>query len=75
MGLIGLGQISDVQMKALKKVDNLELSAVCDIDTEKFYKAPGRIPYYSIPHQFFNHTPMDAVLISVPPDRHLSTAI
>lgn len=74
LGIVGLGAISPIQQDALLALPALyELSAACDTDGSRacVCRAPA---FYDDLVQMLAEVPLDAVLISTPPARHMSVA-
>ncbi|MEC5423308.1 Gfo/Idh/MocA family oxidoreductase [Virgibacillus sp. C22-A2] len=65
IGVIGLGHIARDQMKALAKVEQYEIAAVCDSDRNKEKQFHLEVPFYD-DYQDLLAENLDAVLISTP---------
>lgn len=79
-GIIGCGVIGPAHARALEKVENAKLVAICDIDIEKakkfaeqFHVDESRI--YTDYHEFLACDDIDAVSICVPSGLHGQIAI
>lgn len=71
IGIIGIGNIGSAHAVALRdgRVEGARLSAICDIDPQKQAWARENLPDVSIydnHRDFFDHSGVDAVILSVP---------
>lgn len=72
LGILGGGNISHTHMRAALEIDGVKLVAVCGQNAEKtalLAQAAGAAAYQDR-NDFFNHRPMDAVLIGSPSGLH-----
>jgi len=72
VGLVGCGRISKNHFDALRKVDGLELAAVCDIDVDRA-RTSGEthgVPSYTSLDEMLRQGPIDVVTICTPSGLH-----
>lgn len=69
IGIIGLGNIFNKQLVALKKVDGFEISALCDTDKNRLNEVDLNIYKTTDYKNLKNHC--EAVIILTPSDTHL----
>jgi UDP-N-acetyl-2-amino-2-deoxyglucuronate dehydrogenase len=72
LGILGGGNISQTHLRAALEIDGVNVAAVCGPNAEKTARladAAGAAAYQDL-HAFFNHRPMDVVLIGSPSGLH-----
>jgi len=74
IGIVGLGVISDVHIKAIEKIAEAELVAVCDIDGDKKSKVPTLNFYIDIEEMLKKET-LDCLHICLPHYLHVPIAL
>lgn len=79
IGIIGLGGVAQlIHLPILKKMSDVEVKAVCEINKTKLANVAER---FGIPHAFSNHIEMlekvdlDAVIIATPTNLHKEIAL
>ncbi|MGW7527292.1 Gfo/Idh/MocA family protein [Streptomyces sp. NPDC054783] len=72
VGIVGLGVISRFYLAALDRSPDAELVAVCDRDTGTFAGLPPHIERYSGHRQLLGTPDVDAVVVNVPNDAHVT---
>ena len=77
IGLVGCGRISKNHFDALRKVDGLALSAVCDIDAERAVRAGEEqgVPSYRSLDEMLRAGDVDVVTICTPSGLHSAHGI
>jgi UDP-N-acetyl-2-amino-2-deoxyglucuronate dehydrogenase len=77
VALVGCGRISKNHFDALKRVDGLELSAVCDIDVERAEKAGVQhgVPWFKALDEMLRSGECDVVTICTPSGLHSAQGI
>lgn len=70
VGVIGLGVISAFYLRAVEKLADWELAAVCDVREAALAPHDGRVPCYRDHRSMLAGTPLDAVVVTVPNDAH-----
>ncbi|HMA25459.1 MAG TPA: Gfo/Idh/MocA family oxidoreductase, partial [Gemmatimonadaceae bacterium] len=77
IGLVGCGRISKNHFDALRKVDGLALSAVCDIDAERAARAGEEqaVPSYRSLDEMLRSGEVDVVTICTPSGLHSAHGI
>ncbi len=79
LGIIGLGNMGQMHCRLLAKIDNIELSAVCDIDPARLAKVTGQYGCigYADPKVFLSRQQgkTDAVLIATPHYDHTTLGV
>lgn len=75
-GVVGIGRMGSVHARNLAKghIKGATLAAVCDIDTEKFYKMRARFPSAAVYEDYkkmFFEGGLDAVMVATPHDSHV----
>ena len=72
IGLIGCGKMMGSHVQGVQNVENVEISAVCDIIPENAQAVSERLPNH--PKIYTNYKDMvddvDAVMIALPHDLH-----
>ncbi|MCD6323346.1 MAG: Gfo/Idh/MocA family oxidoreductase [Clostridiales bacterium] len=76
IGIIGLGVISDIHIKALKNIENAKITAVCTRDSEKAMKKAEelRCKAYTDYHELAVDKSVDAVILCTPSGSRLEMA-
>nr|HPN32592.1 Gfo/Idh/MocA family oxidoreductase [bacterium] len=77
-GLVGCGRISKRHLEVLSKLENAEITAVCDIAVEKAKEAGEKynIPYYSsYDEMLLKHRDIEVVNILLPSGLHACAGI
>ena len=77
IGILGGGNISQTHARAALEIDGVNIAAVCGQNAEKVLRlsdAVGATAYNEL-EAFFNHRPMDAVLIGSPSGLHAEHGI
>ncbi len=72
IGVIGLGFISRFYLAALHHIPSLRLAAVCDTDDAALRPFHDRVPCHRDHHELLARTDLDAVVITVPNDAHVT---
>lgn len=70
LGLVGLGHVAVHQISAIDVVDDMTLSAACDLDTSRRSVLPKDLPFFGSLDLFLASGLFDAVLVSVPASSH-----
>lgn len=78
LGLIGAGWYGMVDARAALKVGGVEITAVCDVDSEHLDKSAGEIERlqgrrpetFKLYEELLDRAPLDAVIIASPPQWH-----
>lgn len=72
VALVGCGRISRNHVEAIKRIDGLDLVAVCDIDPERARAAaePLRIPWFTSYEEMLDKVDCDVVSICTPSGLH-----
>ena len=71
MGIIGFGFMGHEHARMFDDMDEIEVTAVCDIDQEQLKDAPDGAEVYSDAEEMLQHADVDTVIISVPNTLHL----
>ncbi|MBQ9088986.1 MAG: Gfo/Idh/MocA family oxidoreductase [Lentisphaeria bacterium] len=78
-GIIGIGNMGRGHSLHVKKISNVELVAVCDIDPKAFDRLDAetraKVRCYTDSESFFNDPELEAVIIAVPHYFHVDLAI
>lgn len=78
VGLVGCGEIADVHIPAILKLEHVELVAVCDLDEDLARKVARRYSvgsYYTDLSELLLKGQLDLVDITTPPRTHLALSI
>ena len=78
VGLVGCGEIADVHIPAILKLEHVELVAVCDLDEDLARKVARRYSvgsYYTDLSELLLKGQLDLVDITAPPRTHLALSI
>jgi len=77
VGLVGCGRISKNHFDALKRVDGLQLAAVCDIETERAEKAgiEHGVPWFKSLDEMLRSGECDVVTICTPSGLHSAQGV
>jgi len=77
VGIIGCGRIAYKHFDALKKINNVEIKAVCDIkpDRAKKYAEQFQIPFYLDYRKMLSNEDLDVVSVLTPSGTHPGIAI
>lgn len=73
VGIAGLGVISHMHMEAISKMEDAEITAVCDCNPDKKQQVPG-MKFYENLDDMLNE-PLDCLHICLPHYLHVPTAI
>lgn len=74
IGVIGLGTVSVVHLRAINDSQIAELTAVCDVDETRMTEAPG-IPFYTNVEDMLANENLDVVHVLLPHYLHDSVAL
>nr|WP_163539711.1 Gfo/Idh/MocA family oxidoreductase [Gracilibacillus sp. YIM 98692] len=69
IGVIGLGDISTIHLSTIKRQENTQLVALCDIDESKQNMVKD-IPFYTNYHEMLTEADLDCVHICLPHHLH-----
>jgi UDP-N-acetyl-2-amino-2-deoxyglucuronate dehydrogenase len=79
VAVIGTGVVGDIHVRTLKKLPNLQLAAVCDLDGERGRKVLDKnsvsVPIYTSLVEMFKKEKVDAVHVCTPSGDHKDPAI
>lgn len=76
IGLVGCGRISQKHFDAIyQNRENLDLVAVCDIETSQKENAPCDVPFYSSMVEMIEKSDLDIISLCTPSGLHPSQAI
>lgn len=77
IGIIGTGAITEKHIEAVNTIENAEVLALYNPDTESVQKAVKKFnfPVYSDMNEFLNQTGLDVICICTPSGLHLEPAI
>ena len=78
VGLVGCGVIAQTHLSTLKKINDLKVIAICDIDEEKAYRTSKRWKigsYYTDFLKMLSDEDIDIMSILSPPSSHAPLAI
>ncbi|MFL6136350.1 MAG: Gfo/Idh/MocA family protein [Frankiaceae bacterium] len=70
IGLVGLGVISAYYLRALDRLEGIELAAACDRDPARLEPFAGRAKRYADHRELLADADVDAVVVVVPNDAH-----
>lgn len=73
LGIIGLGAIGDRIIKTFQGVEDIQITALCDVNgelAENFSKAYGDIPWFTDHQTLLQEAEVDLVYVAVPPKFH-----
>ena len=71
IGIIGFGFMGHVHLRELSKRDDIQITAICDIDAEKLKDVPGEIRTYQTMEGLLGDENVDIVIIAIPNHLHL----
>lgn len=77
VAIVGAGYIADYHVAALRKLNGVEIAAVCDVRTSaatRFAEAYGIPSAYGDLGQMLSSEPLDAVHVLTPPHAHVGPA-
>lgn len=66
IGIVGLGNISNVHLCAIEKIPGAKLVAACDIDIAKRHKVPGDVKFYTNVEEMLDNEKIDCLHICLP---------
>lgn len=72
IGVIGLGVIARFYLAALDRIPSMRLVAVCDTDDAALRPFRERLPCHRDHRELLQRTDLDAVVITVPNDAHVT---
>ena len=78
VGIIGVGNMGTAHAKCISenRINNLELCALCDLNSEKFEKFKDlKIDFYNDYKEMLKSSKLDAVIIATPHKLHCNIAI
>lgn len=76
-GIVGAGSIADFHAKAIKSLDNAELSGICGTNSEKVKALAGKYSckIFSSPGEMIKSGSIDIISIATPSGAHLEPAV
>lgn len=74
VGIIGLGTISEIHIRALEAVEGVRICAACDIDETKKNKLGDGVPFYRSYRELFAAEKPDCVHLCLPHYLHFPAA-
>ena len=77
VGLVGCGRIAQNHFDAIKRVEGLELSAVCDVDARRAQAAgdANGVPWFTSYEKLLAESSSDAIVICTPSGMHPNQGI
>lgn len=75
LGIVGFGFMGGWHVSHAGTMDEVEITAICDIDPDKLTKAPAGIPTYTDYRELLKNPNVNTVMVTVPNHLHLQVAV